>query len=127
MSTPAAIDSNTPEIRKHKKRFGSDVLCSSPWGVNLLTRTDGLMLLEQTDRERVSGAHGIVCAFWVWQMDRADFRILEVLDAQLMPRLNIYCFLSICYGKWKGTIFRVSFPCFRAEKCCILPLEMFAV
>lgn len=29
----AAGDSEAPEIRKYKKRFGSDVLCASLWGL----------------------------------------------------------------------------------------------
>ena len=46
---PMAPDSDAPEIRKYKKRFGSDVLCASLWGVNLLIGTDGgLMLLDRS-------------------------------------------------------------------------------
>ena len=37
-STPAVHDmtSDTPEIRKYKKRFNSEILCAALWGVNLL-------------------------------------------------------------------------------------------
>ena len=28
--------SDTPEIRKYKKRFNSEILCAALWGVNLL-------------------------------------------------------------------------------------------
>jgi misshapen/NIK-related kinase len=39
----------TPEIRKYKKRFNSDILCASLWGVNLLIGTEsGLMLLDRS-------------------------------------------------------------------------------
>lgn len=40
---------DTPEIRKYKKKFGSEVLCAALWGVNLLIGTDsGLMLLDRS-------------------------------------------------------------------------------
>jgi len=30
---PVVIDADAPEIRKYKKRFSSDVLCASLWGL----------------------------------------------------------------------------------------------
>jgi hypothetical protein len=43
------VESDTPEIRKYKKRFNSDILCAALWGVNLLIGTDsGLMLLDRS-------------------------------------------------------------------------------
>lgn len=40
---------DTPEIRKYKKKFSSEVLCAALWGVNLLIGTDsGLMLLDRS-------------------------------------------------------------------------------
>ena len=30
------MTSDTPEIRKYKKRFNSEILCAALWGVNLL-------------------------------------------------------------------------------------------
>ncbi len=30
--TPTVIDNDTPEIRKYKKRFNSDILCAALWG-----------------------------------------------------------------------------------------------
>ena len=30
---PVVVDSDAPEIRKYKKRFSSDVLCASLWGM----------------------------------------------------------------------------------------------
>lgn len=42
-------DSESPEIRKYKKRFTSDILCAALWGVNLLIGTEaGLMLLDRS-------------------------------------------------------------------------------
>ena len=29
---PTVIDNDTPEIRKYKKRFNSDILCAALWG-----------------------------------------------------------------------------------------------
>ena len=40
---------DTPEIRKYKKKFNSEILCAALWGVNLLIGTDsGLMLLDRS-------------------------------------------------------------------------------
>ena len=40
---------DTPEIRKYKKRFNSEILCAALWGVNLLIGTEnGLMLLDRS-------------------------------------------------------------------------------
>ena len=36
---------DTPEIRKHKKRLNSEILCAALWGVNLLIGTDNVLLL----------------------------------------------------------------------------------
>ena len=33
------MTSDTPEIRKYKKRFNSEILCAALWGVNLLIGT----------------------------------------------------------------------------------------
>jgi len=35
---PVVIDSDAPEIRKYKKRFSSDVLCASLWGLYFSAR-----------------------------------------------------------------------------------------
>ncbi|KAK1876658.1 TRAF2 and NCK-interacting protein kinase [Dissostichus eleginoides] len=45
--------SDTPEIRKYKKRFNSEILCAALWGVNLLVGTEsGLMLLDRSGQGR---------------------------------------------------------------------------
>lgn len=47
--------SDTPEIRKYKKRFNSEILCAALWGVNLLIGTEnGLMLLDRSGQGKVS-------------------------------------------------------------------------
>lgn len=54
-SGPIAVGSNDmPEIRKYKKRFHSEILCASLWGVNLLIGADnGMMLLDRSGQGKV--------------------------------------------------------------------------
>lgn len=64
--------SDTPEIRKYKKRFNSDILCASLWGVNLLIGTDsGLMLLDRSGQGKVYSL-----------ISRRKFSQMEVLENQ---------------------------------------------
>lgn len=54
--TPTSHDAinDTPEIRKYKKRFNSEILCAALWGVNLLIGTEnGLMLLDRSGQGKV--------------------------------------------------------------------------
>ena len=54
LSAMTQVVSETPEIRKYKKRFNSDIHCAALWGVNLLIGTDdGLMLLDRSGQGRV--------------------------------------------------------------------------
>uniref|UniRef100_A0A2R5LJN7 non-specific serine/threonine protein kinase n=1 Tax=Ornithodoros turicata TaxID=34597 RepID=A0A2R5LJN7_9ACAR len=64
--------SNTPEIRKYKKRFYSEILCAALWGVNLLIGTEnGLMLLDRSGQGKV------------YQLiSRRRFQQMEVLEGQ---------------------------------------------
>jgi misshapen/NIK-related kinase len=51
-------NTDTPEIRKYKKRFNSEILCAALWGVNLLIGTEnGLMLLDRSGQGKVSFHH----------------------------------------------------------------------
>ncbi|XP_065333518.1 serine/threonine-protein kinase mig-15 isoform X7 [Cloeon dipterum] len=72
--TPTAheILSDTPEIRKYKKRFNSEILCAALWGVNLLIGTEnGLMLLDRSGQGKV------------YQLiSRRRFQQMEVLEGQ---------------------------------------------
>ena len=72
--TPAVHDmtSDTPEIRKYKKRFNSEILCAALWGVNLLIGTEnGLMLLDRSGQGKV------------YQLiSRRRFQQMEVLEGQ---------------------------------------------
>ena len=69
---------DTPEIRKYKKKFNSEVLCAALWGVNLLIGTDsGLMLLDRSGQGKgilfiYAEAH--VLAYWYI---REIFRLIE--------------------------------------------------
>lgn len=66
------VTSDTPEIRKYKKRFSSDILCASLWGVNLLIGTDsGLMLLDRSGQGKVYTL-----------ISRRRFQQMEVLENQ---------------------------------------------
>ena len=69
--SPAAVQ-DTPEIRKYKKRFSSEVLCAALWGVNLLIGTEnGLMLLDRSGQGKV------------YQLiSRRRFQQMEVLEGQ---------------------------------------------
>jgi misshapen/NIK-related kinase len=43
------LNQDTPEIRKYRKKFNSDILCAALWGVNLLIGTENsLMLLDRS-------------------------------------------------------------------------------
>lgn len=66
------MTSDTPEIRKYKKRFNSEILCAALWGVNLLIGTEnGLMLLDRSGQGKV------------YQLiSRRRFQQMEVLEGQ---------------------------------------------
>ncbi|XP_055686072.1 serine/threonine-protein kinase mig-15 isoform X9 [Lutzomyia longipalpis] len=72
--TPTSHDaaSDTPEIRKYKKRFNSEILCAALWGVNLLIGSEnGLMLLDRSGQGKV------------YQLiSRRRFQQMEVLEGQ---------------------------------------------
>ena len=70
--TSHELISDTPEIRKYKKRFNSEILCAALWGVNLLIGTEnGLMLLDRSGQGKV------------YQLiSRRRFQQMEVLEGQ---------------------------------------------
>uniref|UniRef100_A0A8D0QF02 non-specific serine/threonine protein kinase n=1 Tax=Sus scrofa TaxID=9823 RepID=A0A8D0QF02_PIG len=68
--TTTRAHSETPEIRKYKKRFNSEILCAALWGVNLLVGTEnGLMLLDRSGQGKVYGLIG-----------RRRFQQMDVLE-----------------------------------------------
>lgn len=93
--------SDTPEIRKYKKRFNSEILCAALWGVNLLIGTEnGLMLLDRSGQGKVSFARSLarrpsgddfdetffyrpISSSQVYQLiSRRRFQQMEVLEGQ---------------------------------------------
>jgi hypothetical protein len=69
----------SPEIRKYKRKFNSEILCGALWGVNLLVGTDGgLLLLDRS-------GHGKVFQL----INRRRFQQIEVLEG-----LNILVCIS---------------------------------
>lgn len=93
--TPTSHDasSDTPEIRKYKKRFNSEILCAALWGVNLLIGTEnGLMLLDRSGQGKVNWNLFIVDDWFftplgnrlqVYQLiSRRRFQQMEVLEGQ---------------------------------------------
>lgn len=67
-----SVQPDTPEIRKYKKRFNSEVLCAALWGVNLLIGTEnGLMLLDRSGQGKVYHL-----------ISRRRFQQMEVLEGQ---------------------------------------------
>ncbi|CAH8438893.1 unnamed protein product [Schistosoma intercalatum] len=54
-TTNSSLNNNdTPEIQVYKKRFNSEILCASMWGVNLLIGLEtGLSLLDRSGEGRV--------------------------------------------------------------------------
>ena len=90
---------STPEIRKYKKRFSSEILCASLWGVNLLIGTEnGLMLLDRSGQGKV------------YQLiSRRRFQQMEVLEGQniLVTISGKKSRLRVYYLSWlKNKIFR---------------------
>uniref|UniRef100_H2Z8H6 non-specific serine/threonine protein kinase n=1 Tax=Ciona savignyi TaxID=51511 RepID=H2Z8H6_CIOSA len=64
------VTTDMPEIRKYKKRFNSEILCASLWGVNLLIGADnGMMLLDRSGQGKVYPLIG-----------RRRFQQLDVLE-----------------------------------------------
>lgn len=93
--TPTSHDatSDTPEIRKYKKRFNSEILCAALWGVNLLIGTEnGLMLLDRSGQGKVefkkkkSSNKFFLTKFLLLQVyqliSRRRFQQMEVLEGQ---------------------------------------------
>ena len=72
VAPPHEFGTDTPEIRKYKKRFNSEILCAALWGVNLLIGTEnGLMLLDRSGQGKV------------YQLiSRRRFQQMEVLEGQ---------------------------------------------
>uniref|UniRef100_A0A8C5F2L6 non-specific serine/threonine protein kinase n=1 Tax=Gopherus evgoodei TaxID=1825980 RepID=A0A8C5F2L6_9SAUR len=80
--------SDTPEIRKYKKRFNSEILCAALWGVNLLVGTEnGLMLLDRSGQGRV---YGLISRRRFQQMDVLEGLNLLTTISGKRNKLRVY-------------------------------------
>ncbi|XP_044273128.1 misshapen-like kinase 1 isoform X3 [Varanus komodoensis] len=80
--------SDTPEIRKYKKRFSSEILCAALWGVNLLVGTEnGLMLLDRSGQGKV---YGLISRRRFQQMDVLEGLNLLTTISGKRNKLRVY-------------------------------------
>ncbi|XP_013886417.1 TRAF2 and NCK-interacting protein kinase isoform X2 [Austrofundulus limnaeus] len=80
--------SDTPEIRKYKKRFNSEILCAALWGVNLLVGTDnGLMLLDRSGQGKV---YNLITRRRFLQMDVLEGLNVLVTISGKKNKLRVY-------------------------------------
>ncbi|XP_074839089.1 misshapen-like kinase 1 isoform X3 [Carettochelys insculpta] len=80
--------SDTPEIRKYKKRFNSEILCAALWGVNLLVGTEsGLLLLDRSGQGKV---YGLISRRRFQQMDVLEGLNLLTTISGKRNKLRVY-------------------------------------
>ncbi|XP_064409073.1 misshapen-like kinase 1 isoform X2 [Latimeria chalumnae] len=80
--------SDTPEIRKYKKRFNSEILCAALWGVNLLVGTEnGLMLLDRSGQGKV---YNLISRRRFQQMDVLEGLNLLITISGKRNKLRVY-------------------------------------
>ncbi|XP_068446699.1 mitogen-activated protein kinase kinase kinase kinase 4-like isoform X13 [Clinocottus analis] len=80
--------SDTPEIRKYKKRFNSEILCAALWGVNLLVGTEsGLMLLDRSGQGKV---YPLINRRRIQQMDVLEGLNVLVTISGKKNKLRVY-------------------------------------
>ncbi|XP_072519402.1 mitogen-activated protein kinase kinase kinase kinase 4 isoform X2 [Salminus brasiliensis] len=90
---PANIrpQSDTPEIRKYKKKFNTEVLCAGLWGVNLLVGTEnGLWLLDRSGQGKV---YSLISRRRFQQMDVLEGLNVLITISGKKNKLRLY-FLS---------------------------------
>ncbi|XP_065114499.1 TRAF2 and NCK interacting kinase b isoform X6 [Paramisgurnus dabryanus] len=79
---------DTPEIRKYKKRFNSEILCAALWGVNLLVGTEnGLMLLDRSGQGKV---YNLISRRRFQQMDVLEGLNVLVTISGKKNKLRVY-------------------------------------
>ncbi|XP_069776230.1 misshapen-like kinase 1 isoform X3 [Narcine bancroftii] len=79
---------DTPEIRKYKKRFNSEILCAALWGVNLLVGTEnGLMLLDRSGQGKV---YSLISRRRFQQMDVLEGLNLLITISGKRNKLRVY-------------------------------------
>ncbi|XP_076336967.1 serine/threonine-protein kinase mig-15-like isoform X9 [Tachypleus tridentatus] len=78
----------TPEIRKYKKRFNSEILCAALWGVNLLIGTEhGLMLLDRSGQGKV---YNLITRRKFHQMEVSEGQNILVTISGRKSRVRVY-------------------------------------
>uniref|UniRef100_A0A671QB12 non-specific serine/threonine protein kinase n=1 Tax=Sinocyclocheilus anshuiensis TaxID=1608454 RepID=A0A671QB12_9TELE len=90
--------SDTPEIRKYKKRFNSEILCAALWGVNLLVGTEnGLMLLDRSGQGKV---YNLITRRRFQQMEVLEGLNVLVTISGLSHYKKSYTRLRVYYLSW---------------------------
>ncbi|XP_071838499.1 serine/threonine-protein kinase mig-15-like isoform X2 [Apostichopus japonicus] len=85
--TPDSI-TDLPEIRKYRKKFNSEILCASLWGVNLLIGTDnGMVLLDRSGEGKV---YPLISRKRFQQMDVQESQNILVCIAGKKNKLRTY-------------------------------------
>ncbi|XP_076323587.1 serine/threonine-protein kinase mig-15-like isoform X3 [Tachypleus tridentatus] len=99
--TSHETSTDTPEIRKYKKRFNSEILCAALWGVNLLIGTEhGLMLLDRSGQGKV---YNLITRRKFQQMEVSEGQNILVTVSGRKSRVRVY------YLSWlKNKILRMD-------------------
>ncbi|XP_053328652.1 nik-related protein kinase [Spea bombifrons] len=80
--------SDSPEIRKYKKKFNSEILCGALWGVNLLVGTEhGLWLLDRSGQGRV---YSLINRRRFYQMDVLEGLNILITISGKKNKLRVY-------------------------------------
>ncbi|KAG8448162.1 hypothetical protein GDO86_015306 [Hymenochirus boettgeri] len=79
---------DSPEIRKYKKKFNSEILCAALWGVNLLVGTEhGLWLLDRSGQGRV---YPLISRRRFYQMDVLEGLNILITISGKKNKLRVY-------------------------------------
>ena len=77
-----------PEICKYKKRFNSEILCATLWGVNLLVGTENsLKLLDRSGQGKV---YPLIDSLWFQQMDVLEGLNLLITISGKKNKVHVY-------------------------------------
>lgn len=96
--------SDTPEIRKYKKRFNSEILCAALWGVNLLIGTEnGLMLLDRSGQGKVNKSRTHHCNLVLMNF---LYRFINLFPAEDSSKWK---FLKVKIFSWQFPARRIAF------------------
>ncbi|XP_075691979.1 nik-related protein kinase [Rhinoderma darwinii] len=80
--------SDSPEIRKYKKKFNSEILCAALWGVNLLVGTEhGLWFLDRSGQGRV---YSLISRRRFYQMDVLEGLNILITISGKKNKLRVY-------------------------------------